>query len=61
MTSNSYIFTTSITGVLGANTAAEINETNRKIQSWWAEQQDFADMSTPMIKVPSNQKTVKGE
>jgi len=61
MSSNSYIFTDSIVGTTGANTAAEINATNSKIQGWYFDDQDFANLNTALPKVPSNQHTVKGE
>jgi len=60
MSSNSFIFTTSITSSSG-NTAQEINERNTQIQGWYNEEQDFVNMNTPLPIVPSNQRTVKGE
>jgi hypothetical protein len=61
MSSNSFIFTSSIVGTTGANTVPEINETNSKIQRWYLEEQDFANLNTDLPRVPSNQQTVKGE
>ena len=61
MESNSYIFTNSIVGTTGANTAPEINATNAQIQSWWAQNQEFVNINNTLPRVPSNQRTVKGE
>jgi hypothetical protein len=59
MSSNSYIFTDSIVGTTGANTAAEINATNSKIQGWYLDDQDFANMNTSLPTVPGRQGIAK--
>jgi hypothetical protein len=59
MTANSYIFTDSIVGTTGANTAAEINATNLKIQGWYLDDQDSPNMNTSLPIVPGRQGIAK--
>jgi hypothetical protein len=59
MTANSYIFTDSIVGTTGANTAAEINAINSKIQGWYLDDQDSPNMNTSLPIVPGRQGIAK--
>ena len=59
MTANSYIFTDSVVGTTGANTAAEINAINSKIQGWYLDDQDSPNMNTSLPIVPGRQGIAK--